>query len=803
MITRKIVLPYIIAFVVFVILPVIYFVPQYQGLGIKKFDNVQATGMTAPIKEHQREYNEHPFWVANMFGGMPSYPISTDVPTDVIKLASKSLSFLGTPASFYFILMVGFFIMLCCFGVNPWLAIAGSIAYGFSTYFIIIYEAGHIMKLVAMCYIPPMIGALFYTYKKSFIIGSALFGAFTLLEISSVHPQITYYFLFPMLAMVVSFAIDNYKKKTLRHFYICSGALLLTSALAVGANSIYLYYTYDYSKDSTRGKSILTTNGKISDGGLDKDYITAWSYGKMETFNLFIPNLMGGKSNGGFSEDGEVSRSLKKYTNAREANSIATQLPGYWGPQPMTSGPVYIGAVMIFLFVLGLFLVKGVNKWWIVSASVLAILLAWGKHFMPLTDLFIDYFPLYNKFRTVSMILVVVELTVPLMAMLGLNEIWKGNVSSEKLKDAMFKSLYITGGCALFFALFGGAIFSFIGANDGSMGLPQDVVLAMGDERLSMLRSDAFRSLVFVALTFGAIYLWQNKKIKQNVFVGALALLVIADMVPVAFRHLNHDMFNVPLASADHTPMTAIDREILKDKDINYRVANMSVSTFNDATTSLYHRSVGGYFAAKPRRYQDMIDRYLSKMNMSVYNMLNTKYFILKGDDGAQQLMPNSSAFGNAWLAEDIVMVSTPNDEIAKVGEVNLANTAVISNEFTSLLTDVSLERNISDKIEHTSYKANRMEYKTDFSEPRLVIFSEIYYPKGWTATIDGKKTDYLRANYILNGLVVPAGEHIIVFEFKPPHLSALRAVSIISSLLLVLILAAGVYLNYKKIKIG
>lgn len=803
MINKKIVLPYVVAFVIFVLLPVIYFAPQYQGLGIKKFDNVQATGMTAPIKEHQQKYDEHPFWVANMFGGMPSYAISTDVPTDVIRLAGKSLSFLGRPASFYFVLMVGFFIMLCCFGVNPWLAIAGAVAYGFSTYFIIIYEAGHIMKLVAMCYIPPMIGALFYTYRKSFIIGAALFGAFTLLEISSVHPQITYYFLFPMVAMVIAFAVESYKNKTLKKFYISSAALLVTSLLAVGANSIYLYYTYDYSKDSTRGKSILSTNGVKSDGGLDKDYITAWSYGKMETFNLFIPNLMGGKSNGGFSEDGDVSNSLKKYTNAREASSIAKQLPGYWGPQPMTSGPVYIGAVMIFLFVLALFLVKGVNKWWIVSASVLAIMLAWGKNFMPLTDWFIDYFPMYNKFRTVSMILVVVELTVPLMAMLGLNEIWKGNVDSDRLKDAMMKSLYITGGCALFFALFGGAIFSFAGDSDMGMGLPQDVVAAMSDERLSMLRMDAIRSLVFVALTFGAVYLWQNNKIKQNLFVVALVLLVVVDMVPVAMRHLNYDMFNVPLESADHTPMTAIDKEILKDTDINYRVANMSVSTFNDATTSLYHRSIGGYFAAKPRRYQDMIDRYFSKMNMGVYNMMNTKYFIVKGSNGEQQLAPNTSAFGNAWFIEDVVMVDSANEEIAKVGEVELSNTAVIANEFAGQLGDISLERNISDKIEHTRYKANRMEYKSSLSSPRLVVFSEVYYPKGWRATIDGKEVDYLRANYILNGLVVPEGEHTIVFEFTPPHLSVLRAVSIVSSLLLVLILFAGVYLNYRKIKIG
>ncbi len=792
--------PYITAVVLFIIVPMIYFAPQYTGKDIRKFDNVQAKGMTTPIIEHINEYDEHPYWAANMFGGMPSYAIHTEHTFDIFKDSGAFLrKSIGEPASFYMILMLGFFVMLLCFGVNPWIAIVGSIAYGLSTYFIIIYEAGHIMKLVALGYTAPLVGALYYTYRKSMWVGAPLFGVFTLLITAAVHPQITYYFIIAMLCMVIAFAVQAYKNKSIKSFILSSVALLVTSSLAIGANSIYLYYTNDYTSESTRGKAILSTNSESSSGGLDKDYITAWSYGKMETFNLFIPNLMGGKSNGGFSGDGAVAESLEKYVGKSEATKIAKQLPGYWGPQPMTSGPVYIGAVMIFLFVLGLFIIRGVNLWWIVGATSISILLAWGKNFMPLTDLFIDYFPLYNKFRTVSMILVVVELTVPLMAMLVLADIYKGKVGAEKLKKSLLNSLYICGGVAIAFILFGSMIFSFSGLSDAQMGLPADVIEALAKERALMMRADAVRSLAFVALTFGVVWWWSRGKLKSHLALIALIALVTFDMVPIAARHINYSMFETNSEKADTTPMSGIDKEILKDSDINYRVANLSVSTFNDATTSTYHRSIGGYFAAKPRRYQDMIDRYLSKMNIGVYNMLNTKYFIIPDSNGRPQLQTNPEAYGNAWVASDIELVDTPNREIEAVGEVELSSTAVVNREFEDMLSNVVFERSINDVITHTKYKANSMEYKVNLSDNRLIVFSEVYYPKGWKAYIDGKEVPYLRANYILNALVVPAGEHTILFEFEPPRIATLKTITTVSSLLLLLLLAAGVYINYKK----
>lgn len=793
-------LPYIVAFLLFIIVPVLYFLPQYEGLDIRKFDSVQANGMYSAVLEHVEKYDEHPNWIANMFGGMPSYPINIDHATDLVKEISSSFYFLGEPAAYYFMLMAGFFVMLLCFGVNPWLAIIGSLAYGLSTYFIIIYEAGHIMKIIALAYIAPLIGALYYTYRKSYLIGAPLFGIITLLEIAAVHPQITYYFIIAMVIMVVSIGVWSYKNKELKKFWISSAALVVTTLLAVGANSIYLYYTYDYSKDSTRGKSILSQEGDPNaTSGLDKNYITDWSYGKMESFNMFIPNLTGGKSSGGFSKDGEVSKTLQKFTNRREAEKISQQLPGYWGPQPMTSGPVYIGAVMIFLFVLGLFIVRGINLWWIVGATVLSLLLAWGRNFMWLTDLFIDYFPMYDKFRTVSMILVVIELTVPLMAMLALAKIWENKVEPALLKKALIKSLYITGGVALAFIIFGGTLLSFASPMDYQFGLPDEIVAAMRDERASMLRIDAIRSLIFVLLTFGAVWLWINRKISQKIFVGAMVLLVLADMLPIALRHVNHSMFNTPKKTASATPMTPIDREILKDPDINYRVVNFAVSTFNDATTSIYHRSVGGYFAAKPRRYKDLIDYHLDKKNLAVYNMLNTKYFITKDEKGELSLGVNDEAFGNAWIVSGVKMVSSPNEEIIALGDTDLKSTAVIANEFSDLLKNADFVTNINDKIEHTKYKANRLEYKTNFSADRLVVFSEMYYPKGWTAYVDGNEAPYFRANYVLNAMVIPAGDHTVVFEFIPPHMSTFKILATSSSFALIILLIIGILVNRLK----
>lgn len=794
----KKIFPHLTALFVFMAAAMCYFAPQYEGKDIRQFDNIQAQGMGASVADHIEKYGEHPNWIANMFGGMPSYPITLDYGhSRVINDAAKAFYFIGKPAAYYFILMAGFYFMLLCFGVNPWLALAGGLGYGFSSYFLIIYEAGHIMKLVALAYVAPLIGSIYLSYTRSLKLGAPLTGFFMTLEIASVHPQITYYFIYAILAMVIAFGVDAYRSKAFPAFLKKSCVVLLFGLLAVGANSMYLYYTNDYTKDSTRGHVVLTQQAEnpqaATEKGLDKEYITAWSYGKMESFNLFIPNLMGGTSNGGFAKDGDVAESLEPY----HAAEIAAQIPAYWGPQPMTSGPVYIGAVMIFLFCMGIFLVKGSTRVWILSVSVLALLLAWGKHFMPLTDLFIDYVPLYNKFRTVSMILVVLQLTLPLLGILALQRIWSGEATKQETTKALRNALFITGGIALFFLLLGGMIFDFSSPSDAQYGLPDTVAGAMQTERLGLLRADAFRSLFFVLLTACVVWLFAGGRMKRPLFIAALCGIVLLDMVPVGTRYLSYDHF-VPKREALSIRKTEADKQILQDSDINYRVANLSVSTFNDATTSKYHRSVGGYFAAKPRRYQDVIDRYLAQMYLPAYNMLNTKYFIVPTEQGAPVAQLNPEAFGNGWFADSIAWVSTPDEEIGAIRSVDLRSTAIVSEEFRPLLEGKTVAADSTATFEHTAFRANRMEYKIGTKEGGLALFSEIYYPKGWKAYIDGEEVPYLRADYLLNALWVPAGEHTVLFEFKAPHLQLLKTINYTCSLLILFSLIGAVALQIR-----
>lgn len=798
------IMPHVVAIVVFALVSVFFFLPQYEGRDVQQFDTVQANGMKASIYEHIDKYGEHPQWVANMFGGMPAYAIHMDYKGQIIPKIADFLFFLGRPAAYYFILMLGFYFMSLCFRINPWVSIVGALAYGLSSYFLIIYGAGHIMKIVALCYVAPMVGALFLAYSRKLWLGASLFGLFATLEITAVHPQIFYYFIIMMAVMVITFAVQAFREKLFKSFLKKSLVVLVFSLLAVGANSYYLYYTSEYAKESTRGHAILSTpEGDKSKGGLDKDYITAWSYGKLETFNLLIPNLYGGTSEGGsLPQDGETATLLKDRYNIpeKEANTIIAQLPTYFGEQPITSGPVYIGAVIIFLFLFSLFIVKGVNLVWICIASVLALFLAWGHHLMWFTDLFIDYFPLYNKFRTVSMILVVLELTIPLLAMLGLNKLVNGEVSKEQFKKAFIRSGIISLAICLLFLIFGGSIFSFTAAYDASLGLPDDVLAAISQDRASMLRSDALRSLIFMAVTAFVVLIYQKGRISKALLVLFLSALVLADMFPVGLRYLSRDKF-VPVKTANVIPMREVDRLINQDSSLNYRVADFSVNTFSDARASVYHRSVGGYFAAKPRRYQDLIDRHLSKMNDKVYNMLNTKYFIISNGEGGEIAQLNPNALGNAWFVESVEIVDNPNAEIDMLNEIDPYDTAVVDKSFEGMLPGLFYARDSLATIELISYKDNRMVYRSNTNAPQLAVFSEMWFPNGWDAYIDGKKTDYLRANYVLEAMVIPAGSHEIVFEFKPPHYNTLAAITYTSSILILLSLVASLFGNLFKRK--
>ncbi len=778
-------LPHIVALAVFAIVSMIYFAPQYEGRVVRQGDEIQAQGMKGGIEAHKEAYGEHPQWAPNMFSGMPAYLIDMNYEGRLVKHTGDMFYFLGKPAGFYFVLMAGFYLMLLIFGVDPWTAIAGSLAYGLSSYFIIIFEAGHITKLMAMAWVAPMVGAVFMAYRRNLWLGASLAAFFGSIEISCSHPQISYYFLFVLAGLVIVMLYEAVKSHAVKRFVAKTAVLIVAGVLAVASNIVQLYYINDYSKESTRSATEL--KGDDADranrtDGLDRDYITAWSYGKAETFNMLIPNLMGGSSSGGFGDDGKVAEALKPYN----ASSLAEHLPGYWGPQPMTSGPVYIGAVMIFLAVMGLFLLKGSVKWWLAGVSLLAVMLAWCKNFMWLTDLFIDYVPAYDKFRTVSMILVIVQWSVPLLAMLGMRELMGAESGEARARAgrAVKYALFITGGIALFFLAAGGALFDFSGQYDAAMGLPDDITAAMRDERASLMRSDAFRSLVFVALTAALVSMRYRGRLSAGVTSAILAALVLCDMVPVDRRYLAYDKFVARKEAVGVTPTDA-DRLIMEDPDPDFRVANLTVNTFADATASYFHKSVGGYHAAKLRRYQEFADRYRAGGDLKGFDMLNTKYFIQRGENGEPVARYNDGALGNAWFVREVEVVDGADEELNAIATIDPAVTAVVDKRFLS--GTKPLHADSSATVELTDWRANRLIYRASTPSDGLAVFSEIYYPRGWKATVDGAEVPVMRADYILRAIEVPAGEHEIVFSFAAPHFGLLKGITAASSVAILL----------------
>lgn len=873
------------ALVVFTLITYLFFMPQYQGQSLRQSDMVQYWGMGKDVNDHRAQYDEDPQWTGNAFSGMPSYMIEMDYPGRLVKQVTDNVYFMGQPAAYIFLAMAGFYLMLLMFGVSPWLAILGGVGYGLSTYFPIIIGAGHVTKMMALCWVAPLIGSIYYAYRRNRYLGALLAGIFAAIEISCSHPQITYYFLFAIVGLVIVEVVRAYRERIWRGFLGTTACLILAAVLAVGANLVQLYYVNSYTGESTRGPSELTaTSSSNATGGLDKDYATAWSYGKGETFNLFIPNLLGGGSHSGFQKDGPVAESLKQYN----AQSLATQLPGYWGDQSFTEGPVYLGAVMVFLFVLGLFVVRGAMRWWMAGVTALALMLAWGHNMMWFSDLFLDYFPMYNKFRSVSMILVLVQWAVPLLGVLGVNEILRGRVEPARVNRALLWSLGITGGFALFAAFILPNFVSFSSVSDSMMKLPEDVISAMQVERASMLRSDALRSFLFVVLAGAAIWVYVGGYIKQGVMVGALVVFTTVDLYNVDKRYLPDSRYHPVLTAKTMTP-TANDQQILQDTT-SYRVANFSVNPFTDASTSYFHRSVGGYHAAKLRRYQDLIDAHLVKQNMAVYDMLNTKYIIT--DKG---VVENPGALGDAWFVGNVVFVEDANEEISALGwpdwqpqsmafvdkrfremiqghiqGQNLAqgtrgedlaqnaqnaqnqatpdqdirndsasqdaqnqgqasqdqdlqsassaqdakaqsidaqtqsaqskgaeqNTHVQSLSDQSQFSGLSFTVDSLSSIALTNYKVNHLSYKSSAQQPQIAIFSEIYYDKGWKAYIDGVESPYFRADYVLRGMVIPAGEHTIEWRFAAPHFALM--VGLTTACSLVLLLGALAMIIYK-----
>lgn len=777
-------LPHIAAVLLFLGLSYIYFFPQLQGKQLQQSDNQQFLGMAKEIIDYRAKTGQEALWTDSMFGGMPSYLISTLYKTNLIRFVDDFLQIgHSRPASFIFIMLLGSYLLMLAFGLNPWLGIIGSLALSLSSYYFIIIAVGHNSKMIAIAYMVPLIGSIVLAYRKKLWLGVALAALFLGLELYAGHPQITYYGGIIILFFLIAEAVRSYKEKIVKHFVKVSAALSIAFILGIGANFSHLYLVWDYGKDSIRGKSELTHNKENKTSGLDKDYALGWSYGIAETFNLFIPNLMGGSSIIGLKADGETAKVL---TQAGYPADTANQIPSYWGPQPMTMGPVYIGAVVIFFFILGLFYIKGGAKWWLVGATALSIMLAWGSNFMALSDFFLHYVPMYNKFRTVSMILVIAEITMPILGVMAIAKMIDPTLEKGDAIKGLKWAAGIAGGLALFFALLGGSLFSFVSEQDQQ--LPKELLGSVVVDRAALLTADAWRTFIFVALAAAASWLLITKKIKATHFMLAVGILLLADMWPVNRRYLNEKNW-VPAIQAEipFTP-TQADQTIMKDAG-HFRVLNLSVSPFNDASTSYFHNSVGGYHGAKMRRYQELIDFHLSQNNMAAYNMLNTKYLIVPNQQTQTlEAHVNPDALGNAWFVHEVKMVPNADAEIEALKGFNPKSVAVVDQRFQKELNGFNSNSDTTGSIALTKYEPNYLMYKSSSKSAQLAVFSEIYYNKGWNAFVDGKPAPYLRANYVLRAMVLPAGEHTIEFKFEPVMFKVGKVVDLVSSLSLLLL---------------
>lgn len=796
-------LPHIVAIILFIIISFSYFFPVLEGKTLKANDSMVSTINSKEIRDYREKYKQEPLWTNSIFSGMPAYLISVKFPGNLLKHLDTALRVFKMPVSVLFLSMAGFYLMLLLFGVNPWLSVAGAIAYGLSSFFFQILAAGHNTQAIALAYMAPTIGGIYYAYRKDMIKGALLTAFMLSLEILANHAQITYYAFICLLIFIIIEFIGSVRNKTLPKFLKTSLVLIIPVVIAIGVNFGNLYTINEYGKYSTRGKSDLVSNDKVRSKGLDRDYIVSWSYGIDETMNLLIPNYKGGSTKP-FDKNSETVKALRQ----NNAGSAVNQVMKYWGTQPNTEGPHYMGAIVIFLFILGIVVLKGNEKWWLLIATVLSVMLAWGKNFMPLTNLFIDFFPGYNKFRAVTMILIIAQFCIPLMGFLALRDFYNGTLTKKDMMKGLKIAGGITGGILLFILLFPGIAGSFL--NSYEKDYPSWLTQALVSDRKALLRADTLRSLVFAAIGAGILIAYVSDKLKKEYSIVLLAFFILIDLWSADKRYLGSDRFERQSAIQKTFTPSVADAAILQDKSY-HRVLNLSVSTFNDnSPTSWFHKSVGGYHGAKLERYQELIDSSLFRELMifsdafdkkpstveellpvftktTSLNMLNTKYVIYNSE--APPLV-NPNAMGNAWFVQTAVMAGNANEELALLKTIDISREAAIDVKFRDLVRSTAFDVDSADKIELVSYQPNELEYKYTAGGERLAVFSEIYYPAGWLCYIDGNESSYFRANYVLRGMILPSGSHSVKFTFKPSSYYNGNKVSLASSLILILLTA-------------
>jgi hypothetical protein len=800
----KKIIPYGIAIVIFVLAALIYFSPVLEGKKILQSDIVQFTGMSKEIQDYRAEHHTEPYWTDAAFGGMPAFQVSTYFPYDFIKKIDDLIRFLPHPADYLFLYFIGFFVLLSVLKIDWRLAIFGSLAFGLSTYLIIILGVGHNAKAHAIGYFPLVLSGVLLVFQRRYFWGFVVTTLASALEITAGHVQMTYYLLFVLLALGISELIKAIQNKQLPVFFKSVGVLFVAAILAVGMNANHLLPTREYAKESTRSKSELTLqpdgSPRENTGGLDKSYITEYSYGIAETFNLFIPRFMGGGNAEDLGRDSETYRFLKDQIGIKQAKDFAAHAPTYWGTQPIVAAPAYIGAIFIFLFVLSLFILPKKTKYWLLGSIILALLLSWGKNLNFLTDFFIDYVPMYDKFRAVSSIQVVLELSIPILGMLALHQfLFNADATGPKKEKALLYSTYITGGIALFFLVFGRSWFSFESTMDAEYDqMIPGMAEALIQDRKSIFTSDSLRTLVLVVLVAATLWLWLKNKLKIVPVILIVGFLMVYDLASVAKRYVNKEDFVRATQVEEPFEATEADLAILEDKS-HYRVANFNVNPLNDGSTSYFHKSIGGYHAAKPRRYQELFDYQIAHNNFEVLNMLHTKYIIGTGQQGETQVQVNDQSYGNAWFVNEIAWVKTADEEIKALDSLH-KNKAVINEIYKKIIPENVGKIDSTASIQLEKYLPNQLVYKSKSNIPQITLFSEMYYPHGWKASVDGKEVEIFRANYVLRALVIPAGSHEIVFKFDPEIIRKGGTFSLISFIFFIVLIGFGIgYEFYKK----
>lgn len=800
-------LPDILTILVFVIISFAYFYPaDIEGRVITGGDTTGGLGAASETATYTQQTGKVTRWTNALFSGMPTYQLSPSYKSTDTLAAIRSVYSLGLPAyvCLIFMMLLGFYILLRAFDFKPWLAGLGALVWAFSTYFIILIGAGHIWKFMTLAFIPPTIAGIVLAYKGKYVSGGIVTALFVAMQLLSNHLQMTYYFMFVIFFIVVAYLVDAIKNKKIPNFVKATGVVFVASLIGIMINGSNLYHTYKYSKETMRNKSELVKpqTANQTNSGLERDYITQWSYGIGETWSLLVPNIKGGSSATPLSSN----ESAMEKANS-EYGQIYQQLPSYWGEQPGTAGPVYVGAFVLMLAILGCFIVKGPTKWALLVATIFSIVLSWGKNCMGITNFFIDYVPMYAKFRAVSSILVIAEFTIPLLALLALRKIIEQPEIIKTKQKEFYISLGLTGGVALLFAIMPGVFFdSFVSTNEMQAlqhGIPSaqlgGVLSNLTDVRKAIMTADAWRSFLIVAIGAAFVWLYSRKKLKTPVLLGALTILCLIDLWTVNKRYLNDDQFVDPDQRAKELVETPTDEKILQDKSLDYRVLNFASDTFNENKTSNWHKSIGGYSAVKLRRYQEMIEYHIApemkyvmqaiaksngdmtKLNpdsMKVIDMLNGKYFIFPLQGGQTTPLPNPYVYGNAWFVKSVKYVNSANEEIEAINQVSPRDVAIVAEQFKGDLNEAStLQTDSTDQIKLTSYEPNDLVYQTKAKSDQVAVFSEVYYPD-WRVKIDDKPVSLGRADYILRVIKVPAGNHKIEFTFDPSSIHTTEAVA-------------------------